>query len=88
MLVGAEAAVFVVLMMMLFLGLDGGQGQQGEGQGKQQAAHGGSPARQNLPLRYNKCLQPASAVGALRIRSWRSWTCCAYVDRSATGRWT
>jgi hypothetical protein len=32
-------------MMMLFLGLDGGHGQQGEGQGKQQAAHGGSPAR-------------------------------------------
>ncbi|MCY1218375.1 hypothetical protein D9M72_303210 [compost metagenome] len=80
--VGAEAFVLV------FMGLDSGQGQQGEGQDKQQVTHEGLRGGKKISLRYNKCRQPASAVGALRIRFWRSWTCCAYADRSATGRWT
>ncbi|MNY81523.1 hypothetical protein D3C86_2231230 [compost metagenome] len=42
MLVGIQAAVFVVVMSMrvvVFVGLGDGQGQQGKRQGKQQATH-------------------------------------------------
>ncbi|MNE78009.1 hypothetical protein D3C80_1743720 [compost metagenome] len=44
-LVSAQAAVFVLLMVvvMIFAGIAGRQRQQGKRQGKQQTAHGDSP---------------------------------------------